>query len=259
MTPSDWLVCIPARMQSTRLAEKMMADIAGKPLIIRVWQNLQPLRDTGMKTVIATDSERILKLCEDAGAEACLTAVDHANGTSRCAEVAKIKETPYILNVQGDEPLLDCQDLKNLTQAFTDPSVQMATLRHPETDPSLFFDPNCIKVVGYPKAHYFSRAPIPWPRGIVQQSHSSDPVELPESFRFWTHIGVYAYDRKTLMNFASLSSTNLEKWEKLEQLRALENGISIHLVDANSKCRGVDTADDLEHVRKEWIKKYGSD
>jgi len=238
----DWLVVIPARLHSRRLTRKPLQDLGGKCLIVRVYENLAPLSEAGAEIVVATDSEDVLRACESGGVRAMLTRSDHQSGTDRCAEVAARFEKNYIMNVQGDEPFVDTGDLLSLAKAFKKhENISMATLRCPSEDHQKLFDPNVVKVVGSPdnRALYFSRSPVPFVRDKVSA----------ESFVFYQHLGIYAYTKEGLEKFCSFRQGKLEHLEKLEQLRALENGMDIILVDAKTLSHGIDTPEDLQEAR----------
>jgi len=193
------------------------------------------------ETIVATDDLRIARAVLQFGGKVKMTSIDHPSGTDRLAEVAASLACDIIVNVQGDEPLIDPRAIDEAIAPFSDPSVPMTTLYRRIEDPLDLANPNIVKVVvdraGY--ALYFSRAPIP---------HSRDPRGgWPPLFR---HIGVYAYRRSTLMVLARLERTPLERAESLEQLRALEHGIRIRAVETQYDSLGVDTPEDLEHVRR---------
>lgn len=228
---------IPARYASTRFPAKALALLHGKPLIHWVWS---AVTGTGLfaEVIVATDSVAILQAVEEFGGTAVLTRGDHASGSDRIAEAAALLDAEIIVNVQGDEPLIDKQSLQALLQAFNDPEVQIASLMTALLDPVQLGDPNTVKVVvdRQSNALYFSRAPIPCNRDGIH------PV------LYWRHIGVYAYRREALLKFVSLPLGKLEEVEKLEQLRALENGIPIRMIPTEYQGIGVDTPADLERI-----------
>lgn len=231
------VVVIPAREQSERLPGKPLADIAGRPMIVHVLERASRARGVE-RVVVATDSERIAQVVVDAGGQAVLTSPDCPSGTDRCAVAARELGTPeVVVNVQGDEPLLDPGAIEGLLGAFDDPAVEMATLARPlakeERD-----NPNVVKVVRDLRgdALYFSRAPIPHPRG--------------EGAQALAHVGIYGFRGAFLQRFASLPPTPLEQTEKLEQLRALEHGHRIRVLVTEYRSIGVDTPEDLQRVRR---------
>jgi 3-deoxy-manno-octulosonate cytidylyltransferase (CMP-KDO synthetase) len=228
---------IPARYGSSRLPGKPLADIAGKPL---VWHVLQRAGRAGSldRVLVATDDARVCDAVRELGGEAVMTSPDHASGTDRVAEVARDLDTTIVVNIQGDE-LLEPGSLDRLVEALErDPSADLATLRLPLRDADLS-DPNVVKVVCTTngRALYFSRAPVP--------HRFRDPAA-----RRWSHVGVYGFRRERLLEFATLPPTDLEREEGLEQLRALENGWSVQVVDAEGEFLEVNTPEDLERARQ---------
>lgn len=230
---------IPARFASERLPGKPLADICGKPMIVRVLERAQRAR-TVDRVLVATDDARIADAVRAAGGEVVLTGEHCPTGTDRVAEAVRTlpEEFGIILNVQGDEPLLDPTALEILVSAFRDESVKMATLAR-ALPPSELTKPQVVKVVRNRKhdALYFSRSPIPFVRDGGRHEYLG-------------HIGIYGYRRAFLYEFAELRSLPLEKAEKLEQLRALEHGIPIRVLAAPWSGIGVDTPEDLEAARK---------
>lgn len=233
------LCVIPARYASTRLPGKPLKDIAGKPMICRVYDRASQAEKIS-ETIVATDDERILKAVEANGGKAMMTRADHSTGTDRLAEVAvAFPDSDLIINVQGDEPLIEPSLIDELVSVFeTDSELNMATVKTLMADRSEIENPNNVKVVtdkaGY--ALYFSRSVMPYPR------NDGCPV--------YKHIGIYAYKRDFLLAYAKMDSTSLERSESLEQLRALEHGYRIKVVETTAKFVGVDTAEDLAKVNE---------
>lgn len=231
---------IPARYDSTRLPGKALADIGGRPMIEHVYRRASAARSVGV-VIVATDDERICDAVEAFGGRAQMTSRAHQSGTDRLAEIAASLTSDLVVNVQGDEPLIEPSMIDDAIAAFrVDPSVQMSTVRRRIEDPADLQNPNVTKVVidrdGY--ALYFSRAPIPWTR------EGCPPAPA------WRHIGLYVYRRETLLRLTALPPTAMEQSEALEQLRALEHGIRIKTVETIHDCIGVDTPADLERVRR---------
>jgi 3-deoxy-manno-octulosonate cytidylyltransferase (CMP-KDO synthetase) len=229
------LVVIPARYGSTRFPGKPLAPIGGLPMILHVYRGASRIGGVD-RVVVATDDERIRKVVEDDGGTALMTRKSHTTGTSRVAEVAASIEGEIVLNIQGDEPLLPKRGIEKLIRAMRDdPGILMGTLATPSTDPKEHKSPDVVKVVcsASGDALYFSRSPIP---------HSGG--------RFLKHIGVYAYRREFLLRYASLGRGPLEKTERLEQLRALENGAKIRVVICRTDTIGVDRPSDIKRVEK---------
>ncbi len=233
------LCVIPARYASTRLPGKPLKDIAGKPMICRVYDRASKAARVST-ALVATDDERILMAVVQNGGKAVMTRKDHPTGTDRLAEVAeKYPNVDLIINVQGDEPLIEPELIDELAAAFDDDAdLQMATVCTEITDEEEAKNPNNVKVVmdkqGY--ALYFSRSLLPYPR------HTGTPV--------YKHIGIYAYKRDFLLQYAKMAETPLEHAESLEQLRALENGYRIKVIKTPYCFVGVDTAEDLAKVNE---------
>ena len=231
------LCVIPARYASTRLPGKPLKDIAGKPMVCRVYDRAAQAGKVS-DTLVATDDVRILNAVQEHGGRAMMTRKDHPTGTDRLAEVASAHpEADLIVNVQGDEPLIEPSLIDRLVDVFEEePDLPMATVMTKITDEEEQHNPNNVKVVtnkdGY--ALYFSRSLLPYPR------HAGCPV--------YKHIGIYAYRRDFLLRYAAMAPTPLETEESLEQLRALENGYRIKVVETEAQFVGVDTAEDLEKV-----------
>jgi len=233
------IIVIPARYASTRFPGKPLAEIWGKPLVQHVYERARQARCC-RRVIIATDDDRIARAAEGFGAEVALTAGDHVSGTDRVAEVARGIEGELVVNVQGDEPLIEPASIDAAVGPLVeDPAIAMGTLCCPIEDVGELANPNVVKVVvdreGF--ALYFSRLPIPFVRD--QQSGGMR----------YRHIGLYAYRREFLLELAALPPTPLERAEKLEQLRALEHGHRIRVVMVETASPGVDTPEDLERLR----------
>jgi 3-deoxy-manno-octulosonate cytidylyltransferase (CMP-KDO synthetase) len=252
-----FIAVVPARLASTRLPNKPLADIGGKPMVVRVAERA---RESGASHVlVATDSGLVVDAARDHGIEVMMTRPDHPTGTDRLAEVATRLAWPddaIVVNVQGDEPLIDPQLVRDVAALLAaHPECAIATAAHPIHDPADVFNPNVVKVVldAESRALYFSRAPIPWTRD-AWQSHWPDVSALsrlsavPENVL--RHIGLYAYRAKFLRTFPSLAQAPIESAEALEQLRALWHGERIAVrVTQDAPPPGVDTPADLERVR----------
>jgi 3-deoxy-manno-octulosonate cytidylyltransferase (CMP-KDO synthetase) len=235
------LVVIPARMASTRLPGKPLADIAGEPMIVHVMRRAQAA-EIG-PVVIATDSEVIAACVEKAGGRAVMTRADHTSGSDRIFEALQTADpdgrAEIVVNVQGDLPTLAPSDVAAAIEPLADPAVDIGTLAAEITRADERTNPNVVKVVGTPigakrlHALYFTRATAPWGTGAL-----------------YHHIGLYAYRRAALARFVALPPSALEQREKLEQLRALEAGMRIDVTIVDSVPLGVDTAEDLERARE---------
>jgi len=229
-------VVIPARFASERLPGKPLADIHGKAMIVRVLERARAA-DGVYAVVVATDDEHIAAAVREAGGDVAMTPPDCPSGSDRCAHAARqLGELDIVVNVQGDEPLLDPAAIEELLGAFSDPTVEMATLARPLEEGELD-NPNVVKVVRNLRgdALYFSRAAIPFRRGEAAAPRA--------------HVGIYAFRAAFLQAFTKLAPTPLERTERLEQLRALEHGHAIRVLDTNYRSVGVDTPEDLERVR----------
>lgn len=245
-------VVIPARLASSRLPNKPLADIAGLPMVVRVAQRAAKSR--ARQVVVAADDARIVEACQRHGVRALLTRTDHASGSDRLAEACDLlgldgDET--VVNVQGDEPLID-PGLVDACAALLDdhPDCVASTAAHPITLLSDYLNPNVVKVVldARGRALLFSRAPLPWRRDGQAADGSVTALPDPPPLR---HIGLYAYRAAFLRRFPSLAMAPLERTEALEQLRILWHGerIAVHVTDQACET-GVDTAEDLERVRR---------
>jgi 3-deoxy-manno-octulosonate cytidylyltransferase (CMP-KDO synthetase) len=235
------LIVIPARIGATRLPRKPLAEIAGEPMIVHVWRNA--MQAEAGEVVVATDSIDIAIAVEKAGGRPVMTRSDHPSGSDRVFEAANIVDpdgnSDLIVNVQGDQPVLEPSLIRDCLAPLSDPAVDIATVAALLTDPSTVIEPSVVKLIGTPagspdilRALYFTRAAAPFGPGPLYQ-----------------HIGLYAYRREALAQFVKLPPSPLEQRERLEQLRALEAGMRIDAKRVDSVPMSVDTPDDLEKVR----------
>ena len=244
----SFTVIIPARLASTRLPNKPLADLGGKPMVVRVAERA---RESGAtRIVVATDHADILAACTTHGIDARMTRIDHPSGTDRIAEVARalgLADDEVVVNLQGDEPLID-PGLLAACAARIQPGVPMATCAHPIDSVQDVFNPNVVKVVldKAGRALYFSRATIPWHRDAFAASRDT----LPPGYTPLRHIGLYAYSNAFLQTYPGLEPAPLEQVEALEQLRVLWHGypIAVHITDSAPPA-GVDTPEDLARVQ----------
>lgn len=250
------IAIIPARYSSTRLPGKMLLDIAGKPLILHTLGQAMKARNVS-RTIVATDDERILRAVTERGGEAVMTSPVHTSGSDRLAEVAAtLPEGSLIVNVQGDEPTISPLTIEKAVDALlSDEFADMATTSEGIDTAVDLVNGNIVKVVtddnGY--AVYFSRSPIPYPRDAILRYGSFEAAlenDLNLLSQFRKHTGLYAYRREFLLKFAAMPEGRLEKIEMLEQLRALENGAKIKVVEVDEPSIGVDTKEDLFAVRQ---------
>jgi 3-deoxy-manno-octulosonate cytidylyltransferase (CMP-KDO synthetase) len=229
------IAVIPARLASTRLPQKMLRKIAGETLLARVYRGV---RSCSLLTdvIVATDSEEIMQLCRESGWKAQMTSPAHRSGTERVHEISKSVTADVYLNVQGDEPMTRAEHIAALLELMNDPKIQVGTLKTPASAEDIP-NPNAVKVVtdAGGRALYFSRATVPYDRD------GSAP-------RYFKHLGFYAYRKEALDRFCSLPESLLERSERLEQLRFLENGIPIHVAETAYDTIGVDTEEDLRRV-----------
>ncbi|SFU67096.1 3-deoxy-manno-octulosonate cytidylyltransferase [Pseudoduganella namucuonensis] len=244
-------VIIPARLASTRLPNKPLADLGGKPMVVRVAERAASAG--AGRIIVATDHEDIRAACAAHGVEVCMTRADHPSGTDRIAEVARalnLAPDAVVVNLQGDEPLID-PALLAAAAARIGADVPMSTCAHPLHDVADVFNPNVVKVVldKAGRALYFSRATIPWHRDAFAQSRDA----LPAGYAPLRHIGLYAYRNDFLQAYPELEASPLESIEALEQLRVLWHGypIAVHVTDT-APAAGVDTPEDLERVRRHY-------
>lgn len=242
-------VIIPARLASSRLPNKPLADLGGKPMVVRTAE--RAMLSGASQIMVATDHADILAACREHGIPACMTRIDHPSGTDRIAEVSALlglAADAVVVNVQGDEPLID-PALIAATAALVNAQVPMATAAHPLHDVGDVFNPNVVKVAldKFGRALMFSRATIPWHRDAFALNRDV----LPTGYAPLRHIGLYAYRNDFLLAYPNLEVSPLEQIEALEQLRVLWNGhaIAVHVTDT-SPAPGVDTPEDLIRARQ---------
>jgi 3-deoxy-manno-octulosonate cytidylyltransferase (CMP-KDO synthetase) len=245
---------IPARYGSTRFPGKALADLGGKPMILHVYERTLQASLVS-RAIVATDDQRIADLIHQAGGEAVMTSATHETGTDRLAEVAQGLEADLIVNVQGDEPLIVPAMIDQAIEPFLhNPALKMGTLKSRVRCLHDFLSPNVVKVVtdndGY--ALYFSRSPLPFFRDRWQDL--KDDAFASGKLLCYKHVGLYVYQRDFLLAFAAMPQTFLELSEKLEQLRALEQGVRIRVVETNYESLGVDTPEDLAKARERMLK-----
>ena len=241
MAAPRFLGVIPSRYASSRLPGKPLLDIAGRPMIEHVYRRAIA-SDVFFRVIVATDDDRIYNAVEKFGGEARMTSPDHPDGSSRVAEIARGIDTDYVINIQGDEPMLDPRMLRELAEGIAaDKTADSATVCVPITSEEDFNNPNIVKVVraGNGRALFFSRSPIPY-----QRASAGCPL--------WEHLGIYAFTKEFLLRFVALPPTPLMKTESLEQLRILEHGSSMAVIPTKYPSEGpnVNTQEDLDSVRE---------
>jgi 3-deoxy-manno-octulosonate cytidylyltransferase (CMP-KDO synthetase) len=242
--PRKILGVIPARFDSSRFPGKVLAPIASKPMLQHVYERASLARYL-TSIIIATDDQRVYEAARSFGARVRMTGADHLSGTDRVAEIASAENCDIVVNIQGDEPLVDPDAIDAaIIPMANDSEIRMATLKKRIIDPRELTDPNVVKVVTDREgdAIYFSRCPIPYHRDISPAGGA-----LPPAFK---HIGLYLYQRDFLLAYPALPVGPLEQAERLEQLRALENGLKIRVVETDYESLGVDTPADLERVAR---------
>ncbi len=239
---------IPARFASTRFPGKPLADLGGKSMIQRVYEQVRKA-STISHVIVATDHQGIFEHVKNFGGDVCMTREDHVSGTDRCYEVLtrQTNSFDYVINVQGDEPFI-MPDQIDLLGSMLDLQTEIATLVKRIDDAASLFNPNVVKaVVGVNgKALYFSRSPIPHVRNVPQE-------QWLDKHSFYKHIGMYAYRADILKSITALATGTLEKTESLEQLRWLENGFTIRVAETKTETIGIDTPEDLEAAKKSFL------
>jgi 3-deoxy-manno-octulosonate cytidylyltransferase (CMP-KDO synthetase) len=242
MSDPQVVVVIPSRYAATRLPGKPLVNLAGKPMVQRVYEQAK-LAQTVHRVLVATDDQRIVDAVLAFGGEARMTRSDHRTGTERIAEVAAHEAGDVFVNVQGDEPLIDPVAVDTAVAALLeDPPAQIATVATPIRHVPDIMDPNVVKTVldFDSNALYFSRAPIPWVRDTPQKVH----------VKYWKHLGLYVFQRDALLEYPTLPQGELEKIEQLEQLRWLENGWKIRVAEVEHDAVSVDVPEDVTRVGK---------
>jgi len=242
MNDPQVVVVIPSRYASTRLPGKPLVNLAGKPMVQRVYERAK-LAQTVHRVLVATDDQRIVDAVLAFGGEARMTRSDHRTGTERIAEVAAHEPGDVFVNVQGDEPLIDPVAIDTAVAALLeDPPAQIATVATPIRHAGDIMDPNVVKAVldFDSNALYFSRAPVPWVRDTLQKVH----------VKYWKHLGLYVFQRDALLEYPTLPQGELEKIEQLEQLRWLENGWKIRVAEVEHDAVSVDVPEDVARVEK---------
>jgi 3-deoxy-manno-octulosonate cytidylyltransferase (CMP-KDO synthetase) len=236
MSKQKILGVIPARLASTRLPRKVLREIAGKPMVEWVWRAAMGSGQMD-EVVVATDSNEVAETCRERGIPVAMTSPECASGSDRVYEVSRQMEAEIYVNIQGDEPLLTIEHFAPLLALFARPEVQVSTISVPCLAEDIA-NPNAVKVVTAAdgRALYFSRATIPFDRDSIKFTG------------YRKHLGLYAYRKSALERFAALAPSPLEQIERLEQLRLLENGISVYVGEAEGDTIGVDTEDDLQRV-----------
>lgn len=236
---SGWCMVIPARLKSTRLPNKPLQVIQNKPLVAHVFDNMRSLKGLGAKLVVGADSPEVAAVCREYNMDCIMTDPDLPSGTDRAAAASQTLHLPFVMNIQGDEPFLKADDVRDLALGFQKRQDKMGTLIYRSTDTEKFANPNTVKVVLDKDNYgiYFSRAGIPYHRDQMMES-------------FWQHIGVYAFRKESIREFCGLQTREIENKEKLEQLRAIQAGWKIWTSVAKQESWGIDTPQDLDLAKK---------
>ncbi len=245
---SDFLIAVPARYGSSRLPGKILKNLAGKPVIEHVY-NACKKTELG-EVIIATESPLVVEACASFGAQAILTSEKCQSGTDRIFEAAKNRTEKFIINVQGDEPFIRPETILAVARTLqNNPTCDIATAVTATTDDEKINNPNCVKAVLAKdgRALYFSRSRVPFKREITEENK-----QIP----YWHHCGIYGYRREALERFVHLPPSPLEQLEKLEQLRALEDGMIIHCVEIQPGGPAIDTAEDLQRAEAYFKQHY---
>lgn len=244
------VIIIPARLDSSRLPKKVLLDLKGKTVIQRVYEQCLKVKNVD-GVYIATDSIEIKEVCETFTNNVIITKSTHKSGTDRIGEAVSAIDCDIVINVQGDEPFIEPSLIEALVNSFVNSEISMSSAMSKISNVKDLQNTNVVKVVTdlHNNALFFSRSLIPFPRDVKEISIANEVIEKSQFFR---HIGIYGYRKDFLLHFVNLEQSYLEKVEKLEQLRALENGFKIKMIEANSSLIGIDTQEDYEEALKKY-------
>ena len=244
------VIIIPARLDSSRLPKKVLLDLKGKTVIQRVYEQCLKVKNVD-GVYIATDSIEIKEVCETFTNNVIITKSTHKSGTDRIGEAVSAIDCDIVINVQGDEPFIEPSLIEALVNSFSNSDISMSSAMSKINNIKDLQNTNVVKVVTdlHNNALFFSRSLIPFPRDVKEISIAKEVLEKGQFFR---HIGIYGYRKDFLLKFVNMEQSYLEKVEKLEQLRALENGFKIKMIEANSSLIGIDTQDDYEEALKKY-------
>ena len=244
------VIIIPARLDSSRLPKKVLLDLKGKTVIQRVYEQCLKVKNVD-GVYIATDSIEIKEVCETFTNNVIITKSTHKSGTDRIGEAVSAIDCDIVINVQGDEPFIEPSLIEALVNSFVNSEISMSSAMSKINNVKDLQNTNVVKVVTdlHNNALFFSRSLIPFPRDVKEISIANEVIEESQFFR---HIGIYGYRKDFLLHFVNLEQSYLEKVEKLEQLRALENGFKIKMIEANSSLMGIDTQEDYEEALKKY-------
>ena len=244
------VIIIPARLDSSRLPKKVLLDLKGKTVIQRVYEQCLKVKNVD-GVYVATDSIEIKEVCETFTNNVIITKSTHKSGTDRIGEAVSAIDCDIVINVQGDEPFIEPSLIEALVNSFSNSEISMSSAMSKINNVKDLQNTNVVKVVTdlHNNALFFSRSLIPFPRDVKEISSANEVIEESQFFR---HIGIYGYRKDFLLHFVNLEQSYLEKVEKLEQLRALENGFKIKMIEANSSLIGIDTREDYEEALKKY-------
>ena len=244
------VIIIPARLDSSRLPKKVLLDLKGKTVIQRVYEQCLKVKNVD-GVYIATDSIEIKEVCETFTDKVIITKSTHQSGTDRIGEAVSAIDCDIVINVQGDEPFIEPSLIEALVNSFSNSDISMSSAMSKINNIKDLQNTNVVKVVTdlHNNALFFSRSLIPFPRDVKEISIAKEVLEKGQFFR---HIGIYGYRKDFLLKFVNMEQSYLEKVEKLEQLRALENGFKIKMIEANSSLIGIDTREDYEEALKKY-------
>jgi len=244
------VIIIPARLDSSRLPKKVLLDLKGKTVIQRVYEQCLKVKNVD-GVYIATDSIEIKEVCETFTDKVIITKSTHQSGTDRIGEAVSAIDCDIVINVQGDEPFIEPSLIEALVNSFSNSDISMSSAMSKINNIKDLQNTNVVKVVTdlHNNALFFSRSLIPFPRDVKEISIAK---EVLEKCLFYRHIGIYGYRKDFLLKFVNMEQSYLEKVEKLEQLRALENGFKIKMIEANSSLIGIDTREDYEEALKKY-------
>ena len=244
------VIIIPARLDSSRLPKKVLLDLKGKTVIQRVYEQCLKVKNVD-EVYIATDSLEIKEVCETFTSQVVITKSNHQSGTDRIGEAISSIDCDIVINVQGDEPFIEPSLIEALVNSFSNSEISMSSAMSKINNVKDLQNTNVVKVVTdlHNNALFFSRSLLPFPRDVKEISIAKEVLEKGQFFR---HIGIYGYRKDFLLQFVNMKQSYLEKVEKLEQLRALENGFKIKMIEANSSLNGIDTREDYEEALKKY-------
>ena len=244
------VIIIPARLDSSRLPKKVLLDLKGKTVIQRVYEQCLKVKNVD-GVYIATDSLEIKEVCETFTNHVIITKSTHQSGTDRIGEAVSAIDCDIVINVQGDEPFIEPSLIEALVNSFSNSDISMSSAMSKINNIKDLQNTNVVKVVTdlHNNALFFSRSLIPFPRDVKEISIAN---EMLKKYQFYRHIGIYGYRKDFLLKFVNMEQSYLEKVEKLEQLRALENGFKIKMIETDSSLMGIDTREDYEEALKKY-------